>query len=61
MQVSTFDFPNLYTRIRHDNLLAVLNSIIKFAFRDGARDKICVLSNNAHWLKNNSNRIIVIP
>ena len=45
--MSTFDFSTLPTTISHDKLLAVLNSIIDFAFRVGTRDKICVLNNNA--------------
>ena len=39
------DFSTLYTRISHDKLLAVLNSITEFAFRDGSRDTICALDN----------------
>ena len=32
--------------------MVVLNSINEFAFRSGARYKICVLNNNAYWIKN---------
>ena len=52
--MSTFDFSNLCTKIPHDKLLAVLNSVIEFAFRSGARHTICVLNNKAYWIKNNS-------
>ena len=45
--MSTFDFSTLHTTIPHDKLLAVLNSIIEFAFRVDTRDKICVSNNNA--------------
>ena len=52
--MSTSDFSNLHTKIPHDKLLAVLNSVIEFAFRSGARHKICALNNKAYWIKNNS-------
>ena len=47
-QVSTSNFSTLCTKIPHNKLFAVLNSVIEFAFRGGTRDKICVFNNNAY-------------
>ena len=49
-----FDFPTLYTKIPRDKLLALLNSMTEFALRDGIRDKIRALYNQAYSIKNNS-------
>ena len=50
--MSTFDFAIPYTKIPHDELLVILNSITEFAFRVDTIDKICVLNSNAYWIKN---------
>ena len=49
--MSTSNFFTLYTKILHDKLFTVLNSIIEFAFWGGTGDKIFVLHNNAYWIK----------
>ena len=50
-QLSNFDFSTLYTKIHHDRLLAILNSVPNCAFRGDTRDKRCLLNNNAFWIK----------
>ena len=52
--ISTFDFSTLYTKIPHDKLIYVLNQVIDFAFTGGTRNRICVASGIANWVKRNS-------
>ena len=52
--ISTFDFSTLYTKIPHDKLIYVLNQVIDFAFTGGTRNRICVASGIANWVKGNS-------
>ena len=47
-----FDFSTLYTKTSKDKVLAVLNLIVEITFRGITRNKICVLYNNAYWIKN---------
>ena len=47
----TSNFFTLCTKILHDKLFTVLNPITEFAFWGGTGDKICVLHNNAYWIK----------
>ena len=42
--VLTFDFSTLHTKVTHDQLLSVLNSVIEYAFRGSTRDKIYELN-----------------
>ena len=50
--VSTFDFPTLYTKLPHDKLLMVLNSLIDFCFDGGENVYITVNNYGARWVKN---------
>ena len=50
--VSTFDFSTVYTKLLHDKLLMVLNSLIDFCF-DGEESKNITVNNyGARWVKN---------
>ena len=50
--VSTFDFSTLYTKLPHNKLLMVLNSLIDFCF-DGGESKYIIVNNyGALWVKN---------
>ena len=42
--VSTFDFSTLYTKLPHNKLLMVLNSLIDFCF-DGGESKYITINN----------------
>ena len=43
-----------YTKIQHDKLIDVLNSIIEFVFKGGTRNFIAVSNfGKAYWLKGN--------
>ena len=49
--VSTFDFSTLYTKLPHNKLLMVLNSLIDFCF-DGGESKYLTVNNYvARWVK----------
>ena len=50
--VSTFDFSTLYTKLPHDKLLMVLNSLIDFCFDGGESKFISVNNYGARWVKN---------
>ena len=55
--MSTFDFSTLYTKIPHEKLLEVMNSITEFCFQGGSHDLISfTLSSKSHarWVPNNS-------
>ena len=48
--ISSFDFSTLYTKIPHDKLIDVLNSIIDFVFKGGTRKKVAIRpSGSAFW------------
>ena len=48
----TFDFSSLYTRLSHNKLLMVLNSLIDFCFDGGESKYITVNNYGACWVKN---------
>ena len=49
--VSTFDLSTLYTKLTHNKLLMVLNSLINFCF-DGGESKYITDNNyGARWVK----------
>ena len=50
--VSTFDFSAVYTKLLHDKLLMVLNSLIDFCFDGGESKNITVNKYGARWVKN---------
>lgn len=52
--ISTFDFSTLYTKIPHDKLLSVLNSLIDFCFNGGSKKFISVTESGARWVDNAS-------
>ena len=56
--VSTFDFSTLYTKLPHNKLLMVLNSLIDFCF-DGGESKYIIVNNyGARWVKNIKDNVI---
>ena len=55
--MSTFDFSTLYTKIPHEKLIEVMNSITEFCFQGGLHDTISFSlssKSNARWVSNNS-------
>jgi len=48
--ISTFDFSTLYTKIPHDKLLDVLNSIIDVCFAGGNCNLLSVTRSGARWV-----------
>ena len=52
--ISTFDFSTLYTKIPHDKLISVLNSLIDFCFSGGGNQYISVTKYGARWVKDSS-------
>ena len=50
--VSTFDFSTLYTKLPHNKLLMVLNSLTDFCFDGGENKQITVNNSGARWVKN---------
>ena len=48
---STFDFSSLYTKLPHNKLLMVLNSLIDFCFDGGESKYITFNSYGARWVK----------
>ena len=58
--VSTFDFSTLYTKLPHNKLLMVLNSLIDFCF-DGEECKYITVNNyGACWVKNIKDNVICL-
>ena len=49
--VSTFDFFTLYTKLPHNKLLMVLDSLIDFCFDRGECKYITVTNYGARWKK----------
>ena len=47
--MSTFDLSILYTKLTHYKLLYVLNEVIGFAFKGGAKDFVIVYNSGAFW------------
>ena len=58
--VSTFDFSTLYTKLPHNKLLMVLNSLIHFCFDGGESKYITVNSYGARWVKNIKDNVICL-
>ena len=52
--ISTFDFSTLYTKIPHDKLISVLNSIVDFCFNGGECDFLAINDFGAKWVKDPS-------
>ena len=48
--VATFDFSTLYTKIPHDKLIEVLNTIIDSTFNKTNRKYLSVTKSGAHWV-----------
>ena len=58
--VSAFDFSTLYTKLLHNKLLMVLNSLINFCF-GGAESKYITANNyGARWVKNIKDNVICL-
>ena len=58
--VSTFDFSTLYTKLPHNKLLMVLNSLIDFCFDGGECKYITVNNYGARWVKNIKDNVICL-
>ena len=58
--VSTFDFSTLYTKLPHNKLLMVLNSLIDFCFDGGESKYITVNNYGARWVKNIKDNVICL-
>ena len=52
--IDTFDFSTLYTKIPHDKLLYVLNSLVDFCFEGGMSEYVAVTDYGARWVANPS-------
>ena len=50
-EISTFDFSTLYTKLPHDDLLRVLNSIIDFVFDGGSSKYLGFTEHSTFWKK----------
>ena len=57
--VSTFDFSTLYTKLPHNKLLMVLNSLIDFCF-DGGECKYITVNYGARWVNNIKDNVICL-
>ena len=58
--VSTFDFSTLCTKLPHNKLLMVLNSVIDFCFDGGESRYITVNNYGAFWVKNIKDNVICL-
>ena len=58
--VSTFDFSSFYTKLPHNKLLMVLNSLIDFCFDGGENKYITVNNYGARWVKNIKDNVICL-
>ena len=58
--VSTFDFSTLYTKLPHNKLLMVLNSLIDFCFDGGESKYITVNNYGARWVKDIKDNVICL-
>ena len=56
--VPTFDFSTLYTKLPHNKLLVVLNTLIDFCFDGGESKYITVNYYGARWVKNIKDNVI---
>ena len=57
---SAFDFSTLYTKLPHNKLLMVLNSLIDFCFDGGESKYITVNSYGVRWVKNIKDNILYL-
>ena len=58
--VLTFGFSTLYTKLPHNKLLTIVNSLIDFCFDGGERKNITVNNYGAHWVKNLKDNVICL-
>ena len=58
--VSTFDFSTLYTKLPHNKLLMILNSLIDFCFDGGESKYITVNNYGARWVENIKDNVICL-
>ena len=58
--VSTFDFSTLYTKLSHNKLLMVLNSLIDFCLDGGECKYITVNNYGTRWINNVKNNVICL-
>ena len=58
--VSTFDFSTLYTKLPHNKLLMVFNSLIDFCFYGGENKYITVNNYGADWVKYIKDNVICL-
>ena len=58
--VSTFNFSTLYTKLPHNKLLMVLNSLIDFRFDGGECRYMTVNNYGACWVKNIKDNVICL-
>ena len=58
--VSTFDFSTFFTKLPHNKLLMLLNSLIDFCFGGGESKYITVNNYGARWVKNIKDKIICL-
>ena len=56
--VSNFNFSTLYTKLPHNKLLMVPNSLIDFCFDGGENKYITVNNYGARWVKNIKDNVI---
>ena len=55
-EISTFDFSTLYTKLPHNDLLHVLNSLIDFVFDGGTRNYLGFNEHSTFWMKKRSGK-----
>ena len=58
--VSIFNFSTLYTKLPHNELLIVLNTLIEFCFGEGEIRYITVNNYGARWVKNIKDNVICL-
>ena len=58
--VSTFGFSTLYTKLPHNKLLMVRNSLIDICFNGGESKYVTVNSYGACWVKNIKDNVICL-
>ena len=58
--ISTLEFSTLYTRLPHNKLLMVFNSLTDFCFDGGESKYITVNSYGALWVKNIKDNVICL-
>ena len=58
--VSIFNFSTLYTKVPHNELLIVLNTLTEFCFGGGEIRYITVNNYGAHWVKSIKDNVICL-